>query len=710
MSSGTDRHRTVTSRRAKLTIGATTLPAIALALGVGGVASFAGTPMATIPQGISAAVISAATPTGTTSMSTPMTVSFILNPRNLGVLESEVSNGWKGPFLTTQQFAQQYGATPQYIASLESYLGTFGITTSAYADQLAVVANGTAKQFDTALSVLVQNYAMTSPSPRMDGSPTNRTFYGSKDDPSVPETLASGIQSVLGLSNYQPFTSQAIPAIKGLVPSPAQQAAATAPVATPQGSITIPATDNLPSFYVNHYNLAALEAGGATGQGETVGIVTLASVDPSVPRTFWRAIGVPASPSRIQLVNVNGGAGSVTLANGSDETTLDVEQSGAIAPSATIEVYQAPNTDYGFVDAFLQAASDNTASTLSASWGESETYIQASVNSFQESAGYAAAFNEAYLESAAQGQSVFASSGDSGAYDASADLLTTNLSVDSPGDSPYVTAAGGTTLAGQQQYDVTTTTGTVTGSAFVNIPQEMTWNWGYLFPLYADLGLASEQAAVPTLTAGSGGGYSAIFPEPSYQKVTNVSSFSAYEYLQPTSFTITQGIYLPTASNYIPSPPLTAGSTPGARAVPDLSVNADPQTGYAVYDPQFTAAYGSNVELFGGTSFSAPQLNATATVIDSYLGHRVGFWNPAIYQMAASAPGTALTPLDSNQMYGPSYFSATGSATIAPQANFANDNLYYAGRPGAIYNPGSGLGTPNFSLMARMFGLTQEEN
>ena len=62
-----------------------------------------------------------------------------------------------------------------------------------------------------------------------------------------------------------------------------------------------------------------------------------------------------------------------------------MEQSGALAPQANIVVYQAPNTDVGFVDGFFAAASQNIADTVSASWGESETEIQALVNAGQES-------------------------------------------------------------------------------------------------------------------------------------------------------------------------------------------------------------------------------------------------------------------------------------------------------------------------------------
>ena len=70
-------------------------------------------------------------------------------------------------------------------------------------------------------------------------------------------------------------------------------------------------------------------------------------------------------------------------------------------------VYQAPNTDPGFADAFFTAASQNTAGAVSASWGESETIIAAAILAGQETATYVAAFDEAFLELAAQGQSAF---------------------------------------------------------------------------------------------------------------------------------------------------------------------------------------------------------------------------------------------------------------------------------------------------------------
>ena len=87
---------------------------------------------------------------------------------------------------------------------------------------------------------------------------------------------------------------------------------------------------------------------------------------------------------------------------------------------------------------------------MSTSWGESETFLQDGIAGSTEPAAYEAAFDEVFLEMAAQGQSNFTASGDTGAYEAVSDLGTTNISQGLSGTSPYITAAGGTTLPGSQ--------------------------------------------------------------------------------------------------------------------------------------------------------------------------------------------------------------------------------------------------------------------
>jgi kumamolisin len=132
-----------------------------------------------------------------------------------------------------------------------------------------------------------------------------------------------------------------------------------------------------------------------------------------------------------------------------------------------------------------------------------------------------------------------------------------------------------------------------------------------------------------------------------------------------------------------PAAPATIKGTARGRAVPDLSAAADPFTGYLEYFSGFPQSQGGALESgWGGTSFVAPQLNGAAAVIDSYLGHRAGFWNPAIYQFAASR-------------YSP--------FTVLSSSNAGNDNLYYTGTRGQIYTPGVGLGTPNLAKLAADF-------
>jgi subtilase family serine protease len=471
------------------------------------------------------------------------------------------------------------------------------------------------------------------------------------------------ILSILGLSNYPTEQSNMI---------------GQAEPSTSAGKSDLPNTALVPNDFATRYHLAGVHG---TGAGRTIGIVTLADVKPQVVADFWSSLaglsGSQASVSRITPVDVDGGA-LTGEAVGSDETALDAEQSGALAPDANIRVYQAPNTDYGFVDAFFQAASDNVADSVSASWGSSETVVRYFTAAGAEDPNWQSSFDEAFLELAAQGQSTFLSSGDSGAYPASRDLGSTDFTAGSPDDSPWVTSSGGTTLPGSL---------TLHNITF-NFPTERTWAWDYLWasPRPAQLGLTEEQYAEREVVGG-GGGYSGYEAMPAYQRTVGAQNASTVEYLTPTAFTDpadTFGLSLPTdwIFNAAPSVARLHGN---GRATPDLAADADPETGYLVLytfgdskDPNAP----ESIEQFGGTSFVAPQLNGSTAVIDSALGRRVGFWNPAIYKFATQSD-SPFSPLDT--------------------AGTSNDNLLYTGTPGAIYNVGSGLGVPDFAQLAADF-------
>lgn len=648
------------------------------------------TPTTSVAQS-STGALAAGTPLGATAASTPVQVSVILRSPGLAQLESKVAAGWTGPYLTTQQFANQYGQSPVVIALIQAYLKSFGIKTNALADRLDIQATGTAAQVNKAFGVSLTNFRVKAPNANGKGT-TTQTVYGSLTNPKVPASLASPILAILGLSSYSPFVSNAKAAQGHQVN--VTQAAGTG----------VPAGMRTPADFVSDYNLKPIENGGAKGQGVTLGIVTFAAIDPSTPVKFWNnVLGLNVPASRLKIVPIDGGSPGPSTAAGSDETDLDVEQSGAIAPGAKIRVYEAPNSDPGYADAFYTAASDNLNDTLSISWGESETYILQTVLQGTETPAYVAATDQVLAELGAQGTSNFASSGDDGAYDALPDVGSTNLAVDNSADSPFTTAAGGTTPAGLQTYGVLDSAGNLLSTESANIPTERAWGWDYLRPLYKALGLSSQLAAAQAgVLAGDGGGYSVLESTPSYQN--GISGFNDRQYFTPTDYQqVAPGLTEPTNFTLNQNPSLGSGSSSG-RGVPDLSTNADPQTGYAVYDPTLFAADGS-FEQYGGTSFVSPQLNGTTAVIDSYVGHRVGFWNPKIYQFA-SGGSSPFTPLnDTTSFSGKQFLFQTNLKGVskALPGVFSNNNEFYTGKPGTTWNPASGLGIPNLTALAKDF-------
>ncbi len=621
-----------------------------------------------VSQGAGAVSLGGYQPFENTDPNTPEQVSFILRAQHADQLESQVANGMPGgKFLSVDQFANQYGQSPVVIKGIEVYLALYGIQSHAMPDGLDIQTTGTAGQYNKAFQIVQQDFKVPAPpppgapAPPHGHGPKQITVHGSPSNPKVPSEWGPFILAILGLSNYPSAQSDMIGTVDG------------------QQSQGLNNTALRPADFAKRYDLTPVQQAGGTGHGRTIGIVTLAADEPGTVAQFWSDSGLSgsqASTNRISTVNVDGGPGAPNENAGSDETALDMEQSGALAPDANVRVYQSPNTDAGFADDFYQAASDNVADTVSASWGESESLIKAFQSVGLEDSNYAEVFNQAFAELGAQGQSMFLSSGDSGAYPASRDLGSTDRTAGNPDDSPLATSSGGTTLPGPF----------VVHGLTYDPPKERTWAWDYLWgPRSAQLG-EPEVDYAENEVVGSGGGFSGFFSQPSYQKgVRGTSNFSAVEYLQPTDF-MTNGfnITLPWDWNFNPSPTVTTGTGNG-RATPDLSTDADPETGYLVlytFGDSTNPSAPPSYEQFGGTSFVAPQLNGTTAAIDSLLGKRVGFWNPAIYKFATSR-NSPFTPLD--------------------DSGTSNDNLYYTGTQGNVYNVGSGLGVPDLAKLTQDF-------
>lgn len=645
--------------------------------------------MVAVPQGVTAASlhgtwISAAPAT------TRLTVSFVLKLRNAGALKSAVQGGMSHGFLSVKQFSSRYGQTHTNIVALERYLKNHGIRSTTYADGLDIHTTGTAGAYRAALGVHENLYRLNAvPAHGNQAARPAMVVHGTSSPALLPARFSKFVFAVLGLTKYPVQASNAVH-----TPLASQTA----------GGHALQLGNRTPGNFASQYGLNALYKKGAKGQGETIGIITFANFRPSDATHFWATtLKIKTKARRITQDNIDGGSGRVRARLGSGETTLDVEQSGALAPQANIIVYQAPNSDYGSADAWFTAASQNKAATVSTSWGESEILNEAIAANGTEAATYGGIFDEAGLEMAAQGQSAFDASGDAGAYDDAFDSPTfTELSVDNPANSPWITAAGGTTNSGQ--IPIADSQGNL--AALIDIPSQRAWGWDYLWPYHATLSYLTPTdttealfATDPFWIAGGGGGYSVVEPRPAYQSlVPNVGSFSAVPYLTPTTPEAFPGTGPPSANPAFPlptewtawpdvntnlpgslTPPAVITSTAPGRAVPDIAADADPDTGYKLY---FTGQSPALESGWGGTSFVAPQLNGSAAVIDSFLHHRTGFWNAKIYKFATQSY-TPFTPLDTS--------------------GASNNNLFYTGTTGDKYNAATGLGTPNLGKLALAF-------
>ena len=555
-----------------------------------------------------------------------------------------------GKFLTPAQVEAQFGPNESDVARVIAELTASGLaverTTST---TLTATGNaGTLEQtFHTSLHQFVMPATAKHPS---------FTFRAAKTAPVVPANIASVVRGVIGLNTNPVFSPHLKSAPAQLGGSPViRNPGSTSGVDTESGELTV-------KDFATLYDVNPLYAKGVTGKGRTVGIVTLANFTPSDVFAYWSALNLKVNANRLTVVNIDGGPGKPSDASGSDETTLDVEQSGGIAPGANIIVYQSPNTDQGFLDAFARAVHDNKADSFSTSWGEweffdstaggnqvTDVFSHDTVSSLQ-------ALHEVLVVAALQGQTAFAAAGDCGAYDVFDEVasnFSTPLSVDNPASDSAIVAAGGTTLPGVQEF------GLPDGSVFsINVPTERVWGWDYLIPLCTALGLDPLGSDCGIFPGGGGGGVSVYFPMPLYQFGIFGTQLS-----QPNQSFVDNSTSPPTVDFALPAHFF-------GRNVPDVSFNADPDTGYEIF---YTSnRHGFEVETFiGGTSFVSPQLNGVTALLSQNAGHRLGLLNVQLYNLAR--------------------VGLTQGRHAVINTISTGDNWFYKARDG--YSPAVGLGT-----------------
>src|SRR5436190_7115997 len=543
-------------------------------------------------QGQTVPLISHAQLLGAANGQQQLNLSIGLQPRNQQELDNllrqmyDPSSSLYHHFLTPQEFADEFGPTPDQQQQVANYLRGQGLhVTSISPNGLLIDANATVAQAESTFQVSINNYQLGT-----------HTFYANTSAPIVPSSLSSLIASIGGLDNsvkYHPLVQRMhYKGPRGGKPGLGKRSSHAQPNAQ---------SGFKPADLVAAYDSGPLQRAGVLGNNQTVAVFELDGYQSSDVTQYLQTynLGSP-SISNVLVDGFNGSAGP-----GAIEVELDIEVVAAMAPKASQIVYEGPNTTQGVNDTYNKIVTDNKAQVTTISWGECES---------ASGAAELQTLDTIFKQGASQGIAMFAASGDSGAYDCN----DSNLAVDSPAGDPYITGVGGTNLQ-------------INNGAYGS---ESVWS------------NPSDTQRSPQ-GAGGGGGLSNTFKEPSWQTGPGV-----------------QNQY----SN-------------GNREVPDVSADADPATGYAVYCTVAAAGCPSSGWIVvGGTSAAAPFWAGSTAIMNDYLQKqgksRIGFANPILYGLT-----------NSQQQYAP-FHDVTGGT-----------NLFYPAT--TAYDLASGWGSPDIYNIAR---------
>jgi kumamolisin len=365
-----------------------------------------------------------------------------------------------------------------------------------------------------------------------------QVFYASPQQPSIPEPLLGEVVGLGRILGYTPH-HMSRPSIL--------------PLDVPDQGLT-------PSALLNTYNANRLAADGYTGKGMTIVFFAFDGFDQSDLDTFAATYGLPKfNPTVV--------GGQPSKPRG--ETTMDLEVAHAIAPDAQKVVVNARPTvegdgAYVKIGQLLEDADrqfPGAVWSFSIGWGCDKLITAADL----------APVRSALATAHSHGTTAFNASGDlaglecKGGDDWSSPPGASDVGLDSVASVPEMVDVGGTTLSTDA-------------------------NGAWL----------AEQAwfDVP-LSQGTGGGVSALFDRPDWQRGVG------------------------------------DGHDTPRRLTPDVAAVADPFTGVRI------VLSGQQV-VGGGTSQSAPLWAGLAAVMNQYLvangGQKLGDLNPLLYRIAAGAP------------------------------------------------------------------------
>jgi subtilase family serine protease len=295
-------------------------------------------------------------------------------------------------YLSVQEFTERFGPGPGDYEAVRQFARTNGLTVvDTAANRMVMDVEGSVASIEKAFQVKMGLYQHPS---------ENRTFYSPDREPSLD--LGVPVLHISGLDNFT-------------LPRSKNTRRRTEPG-------TIEGTGSGPGGQYVGSDMRAAYYGSRplSGAGQSIGLFEYAGYEVSDVQLYFTTLKQPFNVP-IKGVSLNGVPLKCPPQTCDDsEQVIDIEMAVSMAPGLTSVVMYVGSDD---VSIFNQMAVDNIAKQLSCSWGWSD----------DESS-----LDPIFKEMAAQGQSVFVATGDSGSG--------TPGDVVWPADDPYVTAVGGTDI------------------------------------------------------------------------------------------------------------------------------------------------------------------------------------------------------------------------------------------------------------------------
>jgi subtilase family serine protease len=483
-------------------------------------------------------------------------------------------------WLTPAEFGARFGVSAESLALVERWLKGHGFTIDEVAPSARLITfSGNAAQVQDAFHTALHRYLVN-----------GVTHMANAQDPEIPAALASVVAGAVSLNDFHSASTIAS----------RQPVAAAAPVSSGvQPMYSAGSTHYLfPADFASIYNVSVLSQAGLDGTGVTIAVAGRSNILLSDVASFRSTAGLSVNAPTVVVPGVDPGLNG----NDRDEATLDVEWAGAVAPAANVTLVAAPSTSAtdGIDVASAYIVNHNLGSIVSVSYANCERAMTATELSF---------YNALWKQAAAQGQTVFVSSGDSGAAgcQAGAEAKGTSAAVNGMCSSPYATCVGGTQFNdGSNPAAYWASSNSSSYSSALSYIPETVWN-------------ESALNGGVNLWA-SGGGPGRIYTQPTWQAAVS-----------------------------------GAAAANGMRAVPDLALNAAAHDGSIILE-------GGTMYVVSGTSVAAPALAGIFAMAVQKAGQGQGSANARFYALAASTPAAFhVTPSGNNTVPGVAGYTAAGA-------------------------------------------------